>query len=294
MTRVSPRRCLVLFLLTLGVFGQIACDDDDGTRPGSDAFDLEVTVLGPDDQPVEGLEVRLHVPIPGFDPFKSALAKRASTTLRLTAPKEARHTIEIYDLEGELVRILYDGLRPAGQHSFVFDGHDDKGNELLGTHVLDFRFTARDAATDSVLFEAQHWGTLHTGIDIARTHLLGVTDARGKVRVDDRSLFPGLYELPDMEYLDESGQVSGTFGFDMEADLILHVPGSVNYTSTTHTLEDGPNDIALSFTPPAPAEGSTGGETASADPRGAVAASKDAPGVPLEWQFYPNYPNPFN
>ncbi|MBK6765130.1 MAG: T9SS type A sorting domain-containing protein [bacterium] len=47
-----------------------------------------------------------------------------STTLRLELPQSAFTTISIYNVNGQLVRVLTPGFMKAGYHSVSFDGHD--------------------------------------------------------------------------------------------------------------------------------------------------------------------------
>lgn len=291
MTRSLLRRSLSILLLALMCFVPSGCDDE--TAPRTVPFRVDVTVLGPDDRPVEGMEVRLHVPIPGFMLKSAASVRRAATVIEVKAPQRARQILEIYDLDGELVRELYDDVTDAGQYQYVFDGKNDKGVALLGTHVLDFRLTARDESTDEVLFQDRYWATLFTGIDVQQTQLLGVTDPTGRVTVTDQSLFPGLYELPDLNFVDEAGQFMGTFNFGDGALFVLHPPGTSTYSTSQHTIHEGPNEVILAWSPP-PAPSDPSSETAAPKLSGPTVARRNAPIVPLEWEFPQNYPNPFN
>ena len=54
-----------------------------------------------------------------------------STAIRYAVPETgARVTLTVYDLSGRLVRTLIDEDRAAGEHSVVWFGRDDRGNEL--------------------------------------------------------------------------------------------------------------------------------------------------------------------
>ncbi|UCH83002.1 MAG: T9SS type A sorting domain-containing protein, partial [Candidatus Latescibacterota bacterium] len=41
-------------------------------------------------------------------------------------------TIRVYDVAGRLVRTLIDDARPAGRHSVVWDGKNDRGRRVPG------------------------------------------------------------------------------------------------------------------------------------------------------------------
>jgi len=52
------------------------------------------------------------------------------TTITFTLPERAYVTLEIYNLLGQRVRTLVDGVREAGSHSALWDGRDDSGRVL--------------------------------------------------------------------------------------------------------------------------------------------------------------------
>ena len=62
---------------------------------------------------------RLHPPYP--NPFN------ACTNIRYQLPEEAPVRIEIYNLRGQLVRTLVDGVLPAGEHVASWNGTDRNG-----------------------------------------------------------------------------------------------------------------------------------------------------------------------
>ena len=52
----------------------------------------------------------------------------------------SRVNIAIYNLRGQKIRTLFDGLKDAGSHSIQFDATDDKGNKLpTGIYLYIFR-----------------------------------------------------------------------------------------------------------------------------------------------------------
>lgn len=50
-----------------------------------------------------------------------------STDIRYELPAEAQVEVSVYDLSGRLVRVLEQGIRPAGENSVRWDGRDDQG-----------------------------------------------------------------------------------------------------------------------------------------------------------------------
>ena len=63
-----------------------------------------------------------------------------TTQINVDLPKASDVTIEIYNLRGQKVRTLVDGLKDAGSHSIQFDATDDEGNKLpTGIYLYMFR-----------------------------------------------------------------------------------------------------------------------------------------------------------
>jgi hypothetical protein len=52
-----------------------------------------------------------------------------STTIELNLPRAGEVSLKVFNVRGELVRTLVDGQMAAGEHSIVWDGRTDSGNE---------------------------------------------------------------------------------------------------------------------------------------------------------------------
>lgn len=52
---------------------------------------------------------------------------RGTTTIRFASPREGLMTLRVFDVSGRVVKTLVDGVTPAGRHSVVWDGRDEKG-----------------------------------------------------------------------------------------------------------------------------------------------------------------------
>ena len=58
------------------------------------------------------------------------------TTLRYALPEPGRVRLAIHDLRGRLVRVLVDESQPAGWHTVIWDGRDDRDGEVAsGVYV---------------------------------------------------------------------------------------------------------------------------------------------------------------
>jgi len=54
-----------------------------------------------------------------------------ATTIAFRIPKATKVSIELYDLQGKLVRILADGTQSAGTHPIVWDGRSNEGHRVV-------------------------------------------------------------------------------------------------------------------------------------------------------------------
>ena len=66
-----------------------------------------------------------------------------STTLRFSLSRDSQVRLTVHDLMGRAVRTLVDDDRPAGEHSVLWDGRDERG-EAVGSGVYFVRVETRD------------------------------------------------------------------------------------------------------------------------------------------------------
>jgi hypothetical protein len=103
----------------------------------------DVTVTSTGGQPVgvpfdPGAAFTLSVPVP------NPSAGRASIAYRLPVAQEAR--LALYDVRGRLVRVLFDGPRPAGPFASDWDGLDE-GGRPAPAGLYFYRLTGRISGT---------------------------------------------------------------------------------------------------------------------------------------------------
>ncbi|NQT26377.1 T9SS type A sorting domain-containing protein [candidate division KSB1 bacterium] len=53
-----------------------------------------------------------------------------STIINVAVPRSSQVRVVVYNIQGQIVRILKDGDMTAGFHQVVWDGHDDMGRSL--------------------------------------------------------------------------------------------------------------------------------------------------------------------
>jgi len=66
-----------------------------------------------------------------------------STTITFTLPQKAHVTLEIYNLLGQRVRTLVEGVKEAGPHAVVWDGRDELG-KIVPTGIYLYRLQSAD------------------------------------------------------------------------------------------------------------------------------------------------------
>lgn len=274
------RRLLWLFL-AVPFLGACEEDSDPPVDPG---FSVDLTVVDSNGDAMAGVEAYLHIPLPpGITQDKSS--GRAATAFRFEIPAPRRVSLDVYDLQGEPVRQLLDAELPAGAHELVWDARDQTGQPFLGTRVFEVLMRVFDG--DKLLYGSSVYPVLHTGLDAGQQPLVGTTDASGRLRIEDRDLFPMLDAPTDLEAMDETGASQGSFAIGDEAQVRLRDPNTQESMVVTMDIQEGPNRRTVAWTPaPAPPARIP-----------AVLPAKDVPVVPVPpngLELRTNFPNPFN
>jgi hypothetical protein len=75
-----------------------------------------------------------------------------TTALNFSLPQEASVSLAIYNVNGQRVRTLQNGMVSAGQHSVVWDGLDDTGSKVARGVYFARMETADFSATEKIVF----------------------------------------------------------------------------------------------------------------------------------------------
>ena len=102
------------------------------TQSGYYIYDIEYTVSEEDKVALHENNV-LHSSYP--NPFNP------STTIKYSLQQASNLQIDIYNIKGQKVKSLLNEYRPAGEHSIVWNGKDDTGNDV-GSGVYFYRMEA--------------------------------------------------------------------------------------------------------------------------------------------------------
>lgn len=298
--RRFPVLGMVLVAAGLAALTGIGGCDDDPAGPGDGLpFSFELTVQTAIGAPVRGLEIALNVPLLGAGLDRAA---KAATVAHFCASDLLDADLEVYDLDGDLVRTLMkDYPAQPGIHAVVFDGRDDLGEPILGTAVLDIRLELRSPLDGSLVATDSFRSVLYTGLDAEQRPVLGTTDFQGRIVTTQRRLFPFLYDLGDLIRYDESAESLGTFMISDTVEIFINDPIAHLQAMARFRITDGPNAFTMTWPPGAeaivaagPAHGTGSEAGAEAGPAAEPATEADIePVVGCEPDMIV-FPNPFN
>ena len=88
-------------------------------------------------------------PIPGELPISFDLGQNhpnpfnPTTTIEFTLNRSSDVSIAVYNLLGERIQVLAEGVRPAGLHRVTWDGTDNRGN-VVASGIYVYRMAAGD------------------------------------------------------------------------------------------------------------------------------------------------------
>lgn len=276
--------CTVLAALALA-----GCSDD-STGPDGKPFALDLMIQDPTGLPVPGLEAKLHVPIPGFP----VAAAKSRTTIQFSIPEATHIALNVYDLEGELAKALWEADLTAGVRQVVAAGGQDD-DFLLGSRIYRYELVATVDGNET--FRDSKYMAVYTSIDIDQQPVLGISDRDGLIRFTDKTHFPFLYELGPQPMVDENGNTVGAFEFSDVVIVRLYDPVSGMHMNHEVSIGDGRNVRTLVWDIEK-AVGDSDGPAAEPGPALIDALGSDKPATaaipPLEYELRQNLPNPFN
>ncbi|MBK6735768.1 MAG: hypothetical protein IPG61_17155 [bacterium] len=275
---------LLLPGLVLMAVAFTACTDK-STDPGVTPFALNLLIRDPANNPVPGIEAKLHVPIPGFP----VAAAKSVTDVEFIIPEEAHVVLDIYDLEGRLARSVLDNDLPAGAHGIIVAGNLDE-DFLMGSRIYRYEMVASVGGTET--FRDSKYTSVYTSPDIEQQPVLGVSDANGRIKFTDKTHFPFLYDLGPQPMTDENGDDAGTFEFGDVVIIRLYDAGSGLYVNHEVTI-DGVHSVKTLVWDVAKAVADVEAVAAAPGVRARTEAAAMIP-PPLEYQLRQNRPNPFN
>lgn len=218
--------CLCAFVTVVAFSG---CDDDT-TAPQDVAFSVTLTVTDLDGDPVAGVKVASMPAVPRsyWTPPEGGPSTPPNTMVGFSLEQATAVRIEVRDVAGTLVRVLFDDVLPAGRHEALWRGLDDANQPRPGGW-----YTFHVAYDDQVL---------ETPFILAvcdpEWHTLGITDGQGRLVIDDQTTVPAFWTPPAVE------------GVELTTETLLRLEdasGAGNYA--TFTAIAGPQTAAVTWEP---------------------------------------------
>ncbi len=144
-----------------------------------------------------------------LSPVPSPFNRGATIPLLLDAAVHAR--LQVLDQEGQPVRNLITGPLAAGVHHVAWDGRDDAGSIPAGGSRL---YVVRLETWNPESTQPVHRDSVSIAHYEPPGLPLGVTDALGVFRTQNRAAFPSLASQGSLMAIDEEGIERGLFAFD--------------------------------------------------------------------------------
>ena len=193
-----------------------ACsDDDDPTAPTG--FQVVIEIVDGQGDPLEGLDLgavpespyyqdgkasdgdEMPPPPPLSYPYPCPFNGVVAMIFTVAEPGHVRLAVE--DIEGTEIRVLVDGEFAADSRSVQWNGTDDLGAPMA-SGIYTAHLVIRDGSGGEIVTEYSH-DMLMANMDPERWSI-ATSDARGRIVLDDKRLFPYLYDPDPIPAVDES------------------------------------------------------------------------------------------
>jgi hypothetical protein len=292
-----PRRalagaCVILALSALIVFG-LSCGSSSPTGGDDEDFSFKVTVVDTRGREVEGLLVGVWNDYDVGDyEYDRCEDSRFVTQIAFGVEEEADVLLEVYDLDGQLLRTLADETAAPGVYSKGFYG--SSWDVPSGTRVFEMQFVAREPDSRAILYRDSVYAVYWDGYN-EESCVIGATSAQGTFETDDVLLFPHLLDLPAIQATNPFGDPVGNVVLSDSVFIAVGdtTSGQNQWVRESHTVVDGANSITIVWDPDraTPAPVSPDAAAAEGVPTADVGLSHS---WRYEWWLSQNYPNPFN
>ena len=226
----------LILILILSVISCTQSDDENNDNP----FSFKITVKDTLENPIEGFEVFLQNKISLFS--EERIDTRSLTIIVYKLSQECNVKLEIFDLNNTLVNTLINEERSAGTYFYGYSADNyDSGEPIQGgCIILKCNIIATDIETQEVLYDETKFMCRYNLMDI-----IGSTDSNGIFYTNNNLFFPHLYDLPEMEYIDELGEILGTFILKDTIEITIYDPVTETYQTFDRVVEEENNNFDL-------------------------------------------------
>lgn len=242
-------RTLFAALLLVALLPVVGCDGGDPT-PDAGPFGVAIRVVDGEGRPLadEPVYARIAWGVSAEHP-----ARRGGGAVRFTtvapSPFMSRAIVmldvleagegsaRVFDLENRPVATLWGGSFAASTQ-YV---RDLTADSLRHGGVYRLRAEVGDESDEAlVLYAPTYTNAVPYG---TYEVMLGRTAADGRLVVEDRALFPSLYDI-ELERIDDSGQALGTLAFDSRIEFVVEDGGAV-FTTTATVRDSVTTDVTI-------------------------------------------------
>jgi len=211
----------VLILLLILING---CEKEK-TESDNSSFSFKVIVLDEDGNPVPDLQIGVYNKIPlGFPENNN----RSQTSVSFDVKENEIATLTITNLEDEILELLDCG---PGVHTHTWEPEIE--DRFGGTNV--YKVTLESATCSASQFAVEH----NFPLDLNQ---IGLTNSNGIFETNDKRYFPNFYyEGMDFDFIDEDGNLLGTYQFTNT--IVLNLPDR----EYEREIVSGQNEFTLIF-----------------------------------------------
>ena len=224
----------LILILILSVISCTQSDDENNDNP----FSFRITIKDNLGNPVEGFEVFFRNKI--SIEFENEI--RPVTFIEYALSQECNLKLEVFDLNNNLVNSLINEVQTAGTYHYNYNAiNNDSGEPIIGgCTILKCNIIATDIETQEVLYDETKFMCRY-----CFGAIIGLTDSNGLFYTDTKLYFPHLYDIPEMECIDEDGNILGMFTLQDTIEIKIYDPMTETYQLFDRVVEEGENNFDL-------------------------------------------------
>jgi hypothetical protein len=243
-----------IIISLLLIFGLIfnSCKKTSTEPKTNDDFIFKISVANSNNIPVSGLRVSAWNILPFGNQSTQIMKKILNppvTKIRVDIAVKSATSLMIFDLKNNLQTVLIDSIMNAGYWVFEWNGTNTAGDELH-SGVYKCKLISRDTINSSILFSDSIYMVLWKAPCTACEYL-GYTGSKGEYQTNNSLLFPSLYFLPWIPYIDENNNTFANFRFQDSIIIVLNDTSQNRHQEYRRTIHWGVNQFKLTWDPPA-------------------------------------------
>ncbi len=236
MLKYIPLACSALLLF-------ISCNDNSADPIIDDPFLVSIKVVDSSGNPVPDLNISIWNKLPFMnqaDKHRIINQITASSSINFRVSEESFISISLYDLNNKFINYIAAGNYQQGVYeiSLIL-------NEIIGTAVYKCVMNAStDSTGNDILFRDSIYITLWQ--PDPKYSLVGSTNQQGELSIDNKMLFPHLYDPPQIPRTSEaSPEILGYINISDSVTIALSDSTYMSSIEYHHLIIDGENKFTL-------------------------------------------------